>query len=114
MNGTHLTESIHGKNPSNTRKAWKLFSLKKNGELGPLFINKRQRIPIGEWMIAESHRTKGYSFRPGWHCCQYPKAPHLSLKNRIWKEVLIEEYGTLERPEYQGGTWYLANRLYVL
>ena len=114
MNGMNLIEDTNGKSTSDEIRAWKLFSLKKNGELGPLFINRKQRIPIGEWVNAESHRTKGYSFRPGWHCCKHPSAPHLSMKGRAWKQVIINEYSTIERPEYQGGTWYLANRMYIL
>ena len=31
----------------------------KNGELSPLFINKKSRIPIGIWIEAESHPTNG-------------------------------------------------------
>ena len=50
-------------------KAWKLFSLKKDGSIGPLFINKKQRLTPGVWYEAEEHKTKGFAFRPGWHCC---------------------------------------------
>jgi len=114
MSGMNLIGDTNGKSFNNKIRAWKLFSLKKNGEIGSLFINKKQRVPIGEWVNAESHLTKGYKYRPGWHCCEYPNAPHLSLKGRVWKEVLIVDYTTMERPEYQGGTWYVANKLMVL
>ena len=40
-------------------KAYKLFRVLKSGEITPLFINKTKRLPIGEWMPAEAHRTKG-------------------------------------------------------
>lgn len=59
------------------RAAYKLFRRRGDGSLGPLFINKRQRIPLGEWLQAEDHPTKGYAHRPGWHCGVAPSAPHL-------------------------------------
>ena len=64
--------------------AFKLFKLRKDGSIGPLFINKKQRIPLNKWLTAESHLTKGYAFRPGWHVLLSPNAPHLSKKNRVW------------------------------
>jgi len=48
-------------------KAYKLLKLRKDGSLGPLFINRKQKIPIGKWLTAECHPTKGYALRPGWH-----------------------------------------------
>ena len=94
--------------------AYKLFRERKNGSLGPLFINKRQVINIGEWLPAEAHKTKGYAFRPGWHCCLKPEAPHLSEKGRVWAEVEIENYTFYERPANQGGKWVLAQQMRVL
>ena len=64
-------------------KAYKLVRVLKNGDITPLFINKTQRIKVGEWLEAESHRTQGYAFRPGWHCTSTPNAPHLSSKGMI-------------------------------
>ena len=95
-------------------RAFKLLRLRRDGSLGPLFINRRQRIPQGVWLDAEPHRTKGFAFRPGWHCCRIPHAPHLSEKGRVWCEVEIEDYQLLERPESQGGAWYLAQRMRLL
>lgn len=94
-------------------KAWKLFSLKKDGSIGPLFINRKLRLQPGQWYPAEAHRTKGFAFRPGWHVTAEPVAPHLSPKGRVWKEVEIEDYIEIVRPVQQGGKWYLAERMRV-
>ena len=77
-------------------------------------INKRQVIPIGEWLQAEAHLTKGFAFRPGWHTTAKPEAPHLSMRGRVWMKVEIEEYTELNRPGAQGGLWYLANRMRIV
>jgi hypothetical protein len=46
--------------------AFKLFKLRKDGTLGPLFINARQRIPVGEWLEAGDHPThEGLRPSPG-------------------------------------------------
>ena len=71
---------------------YKLFSLKKDGSIGPLFINKRQRVKIGEWVDAECHPTKGFAVRSGWHVCSEKNAPHLSKKGRVWCRVKIVDY----------------------
>lgn len=93
--------------------AYKLLRIRKDGSLGPLFINRKLRIPLKQTLKAEAHRTKGYKFRPGWHCTEAPIAPHLSTKNRVWAKVEIEDYVPLVRPKVQGGTWYLAERMRV-
>lgn len=93
---------------------YKLFRVRKNGTLGPLFINKRQIIPIDEWLIAESHPTKGYAFRPGWHTAPEPVAEHLSTKNRTWYEVEIKDYYRFDRPKHQGSYWLIANEMRVV
>lgn len=100
-------------------KAFKLFKVRKDGTLGPLFINASQRIPVGKWMEAEAHPTKGFAFRPGWHCCFKPDAPHLSMNpkggpRRVWAEVEVEGTTTYDRPESQGGAWVLADRMRVV
>ena len=94
--------------------AYKLLRLRKDGSLGPLFINRRQRIPVGVWSPAEDHPTKGYAHRPGWHACAKPRAPHLSTAGRVWCKVGISNFTILERPASQGGKWYLADWLKVL
>ena len=95
-------------------KAYKLLTVRKDGTIGPLFINRRLRVPIGKWIEAEDHPTKGYAHRPGWHCTNSPVAPHLSERDRRWYLVEIEDYVDIIRPASQGGTWYLAERMKVI
>ncbi len=94
--------------------AYKLIKERKDGTLGPLFINARLRVPYNQWMPAELHPKKGYKVRKGWHCTAKPVAPHLSMKGRIWIKVEIKDYIELKRPEHQGGLWYLAQEMKVL
>jgi len=94
--------------------AYKLFRKRKDGTYGPLFINRKQKLSQGVTYDAEDHRTEGYAHRPGWHCCAEPKAPHLSLKERVWCIVLIEDFKEHVKPEHQGGLWYTANKLTIL
>lgn len=94
--------------------AYKLVRVMSDGTLAPLFINKRFRFPIGQWIKSEFHPTKGFKPRAGWHCTLKPVAPHLSEKNRVWVEVLIDNYETYQRPESQGGTWALAQWMKVI
>jgi len=93
---------------------YKLLRKRKNGTLGPLFINRRQVIPIGEWLQAENHPTKGFAVRPGWHTTSNPEAPHLSMRDRVWMKVKIDDYEKIVRPKSQGGVWWLANQMKVL
>lgn len=95
-------------------RAYKLVRKLKDGSLAPLFINQKHRFEVGITYTAESHRTKGYSYRPGWHCCLKPEAPHLSEKDRVWVEVDITGLTYHKRPESQGGTWVLAEKLKVI
>lgn len=89
-------------------EGYKLFSLRKDGSIRSLFINKGIKLPIGKWIKAEEHPTKGFAFRPGWHATLEPIAPHLSKKNRVWAKVKMKEAVRFNRPESQGGTWLLA------
>ena len=93
---------------------YKLFRLKKNGDITSLFINKKVALPYGVWLDAESHPTKGYAFRPKWHCTEKPNAPHLSEKGRIWVKVEIDDYSEMKRPSSQGGKWFLAGRIKLI
>lgn len=93
---------------------YKLFRVRKDGTLGPLFINARQRIPLGEWIPAGDHPTKGYAHRPGWHAGHQPVAPHLSEKGRVWFKVLLRDVTEYDRPEHQGGKWFVAGSMKVL
>ena len=94
--------------------AYKLLRKRKNGTLGPLFINRKQVIPVGKWLQAENHPTKGYAVRPGWHATSKPEAPHLSMRGRVWTKVEITDYKKLVRPQNQGGVWLLAQQMKVL
>jgi len=88
--------------------AYKLFRVKKNGDITSLFINKKKALPLNEWMEAEDFPTNGFAFRPGWHCTNSAHAPHLSMKNRAWFKVKIKNFTIIKRPDSQGGIWYLA------
>ncbi len=93
--------------------AYKLMRKMKDG-YSPLFINKRQRIQPDTWLTAEQHKTKGFAYRPGWHCCKTPNAPHLSERNRVWVKIEIKDYTEYARPESQGGSWLLANKMRII
>lgn len=95
-------------------RAYKLVRKRKDGTLGPLFINPRQRIPVGKWLKAENHPTPGFTVRPGWHCVAKPEAPHLSKKGRVWVEVEIKGAVEHHRPAAQGGLWYTAKQMRVV
>ncbi len=94
--------------------AYKLFRKRKDGTFGSLFINQRQRLKEDLWYTSESHPTKGFALRPGWHCCAKPEAPHLSTKDRVWCVVKIDDYTEHQRPVNQGGLWYTANSMKIL
>lgn len=94
--------------------AYKLFKQRKDGTLGSLFINRRMRVPVGEWLEAEDYPTKGYAHRPGWHSGETNGKCHLSEKDRIWCKVLIKDYYNFKRPKNQGGMWYISQWLKVV
>lgn len=95
-------------------RGFKLFRRRRDGSLGPLFINRRLRVPVGSWLEAEDHPTKGYAHRPGWHATLRQEAPHLRQGgDRVWCAVSLEGTQLYNRPESQGGTWVLAQKLRV-
>ena len=99
--------------------AYKLFRELKSGEITSLFINKTRKLPYDEVLDAENYPTSGFAERPGWHCTAKPCAPHLKMvlksgEVRDWKKVLIEDYEEVQRPENQGGLWFLAKRIMIL
>lgn len=96
-----------------TMIAYKLMRKMKDG-YSPLFINKKQRIQPGTWLTAEQHKTKGFAYRPGFHCCYTPSAPHLSERNRVWVKVEVEDCTVYDRPASQGGKWVLASRMKII
>lgn len=93
---------------------YKLLRLRKNNTLGPLFINRKQIIPLGITLQAESHRTPKFKYRPGWHITNSPIAPHLSKKNRVWAKVEFHDFIGLHRPASQGGLWFLAQKMKLI
>lgn len=115
--GLRISGYQHKENPVAT--VYKLFKQRKDGSLGPLFINRKLRVPVGEWMEAEDHPTKGFAHRPGWHCTYLPHAPHIMLEpkvgpKRVWAECEARGTKTYKRPESQGGKWVLADELKVV
>lgn len=95
-------------------RAYKLFRKRRDGSISPLFINAKQRIPVGKWLRAESHPTKGFAYRPGWHCVPKKRAPHLSTKGRVWCVVEVRGVKRFQRPKGHGGEWILANQMKVV
>lgn len=117
---------------------YKLFRQRKDGTIGPLFINRSLKVPVGQWLVAEDRQTKGFAHRPGWHSGLAPVAAHLTEKDRVWAEceVLGREYtpetepesfsdqGDMpslpvcgwyrwKRPANQGGQWIISSALKV-
>lgn len=82
----------------NKQIGYKLFEMDTNNNLHPLFIDKKTSYPIGEWIQAENHPTKGYAKRPGLHVGQICSAPWLmsadgtykSQRSKHWKRVWCE------------------------
>lgn len=93
---------------------YKLFRKRKDGTYGSLFIDCRRRLILGVTYRYEKHRREGFAFRPGWHVCAKPCAPHLSTKRRVWCRVEFKHKETIKRPARQGGVWYLGSTLRIL
>lgn len=99
--------------------AYKLVRKLKDGNLYPLFINKKEQFAINEWLSAECYPTKGFAVRKGFHCCFQPVAPHLKLhlsngEERVWILCEVEDWESYNRPESQGGAWVLAQKIKVI
>lgn len=107
---------------------YKLVRKAKDGNCYPLFIERDRQFVFGEWLDAHFKPTKGFAPRSingvdadepigGFHACFKPIAPHLkdTLTNgekRVWIECESDgEFKTYNRPESQGGTWVLVERL---
>ena len=81
-----------------TKICYKLFEMDTENNLYPLFIDKNTAYPIGEWIYAENHPTKGFAARPGLHCGEICSAPWLmsadgtykSQRSKYWKRVWCE------------------------
>lgn len=71
---------------TNTNTGYKLFEMDKYGQLHALFINRAQVVPVGEWIAAEYHPTKGFAARGGWHIgADVPDAPWLKSSDGSYK-----------------------------
>ena len=97
-----------------TKKAYKLLRVRKDGSIGPLFVNRKQRITVGEWIEAIDGKPKNLANRPGWHTTHSPEAGHLSMKDRRWYEVRIKDYYEFPRPVNQGGMWYISKWIKII
>lgn len=120
--------------------SYKLLRQRRDGSLGPLFINSKLRLdPQTCWLPAENHPTRGFKQRPGWHSGRLPHAPHLTEKGRIWCEVELPDFeytpdshpelftkaGDMncipvngfyrwQRPERQGGEWFISGAIRII
>ena len=99
--------------------AYKLLRVRKDGSIGPLFVNRNCRMPIGEWVEAIDGKPKSLKNRPGFHCTHAPEAGHILLKlksgeERRWYKVEIEDYYEFPRPKNQGGMWFIAKRMRII
>lgn len=95
-------------------KAYKLCRQLKSGDITSLFINKSEVLKRNIWLEAKCYPTKGFKIRPFWHCTAKPKAPHLTMKNRVWVEVEIKNFEEFMRPVFQGSKWFLAKTIKIL
>ena len=98
----------------------KIFKVRKDGTLGPLFIGAKQRIDSkgGEWLpFNEKLSRKGFGERPGWHA-PTTVAPQIKTKakgqERVVRDVALRNWTVYPRPVSQGSEWYLAGEMMVL
>lgn len=68
-------------------KGWKLFEMRDDGKLFPLFIGKTEETLMNEWVIAEIiEHHPGFAHRPGWHIgATIPSAPWLMGADGTYK-----------------------------
>ena len=73
--------------PKSYGKGYKLFEMREDGKLFPLFIGKNEETVIGKWIPAEIIiEHKGFSHRPGWHLgAKMPSAPWLMSADGVYK-----------------------------
>ena len=65
---------------------YKLFEMRDDGKLFPLFIGKKNETVMNEWVPAEIIPTSGFFTRPGWHLnCELPSAVHLMSADGTYK-----------------------------
>lgn len=71
----------------NVQRGWKLFEMRDDGKLFPLFIGKTKETPMNEWVHAEiiEHHPQ-FAHRPGWHIgANLPSAPWLMGADGTYK-----------------------------
>lgn len=70
-----------------TSKGYKLFEMRDDGKLFPLFIGKTKETPMNEWVMAEIiEHHHNFSHRPGWHIgSALPSAPWLMSADGTYK-----------------------------
>ena len=66
---------------------YKLFEMRDDGKLFPLFIGKKNETVMNEWVPAEIiMEHKGFAHRPGWHLStKCPSAPWLMSADGTYK-----------------------------
>ena len=66
---------------------YKLFEMRNDGKLFPLFIGKKKETVMNEWIPAEIvMEHKGFAHRPGWHIgASIPSAPWLMSADATYK-----------------------------
>lgn len=68
------------------KRGWKLFEMRDDGKLFPLFIGKTKETPMNEWVKGEIIPTNKFSVRPGWHLSTtIPSAPWLMGADGTYK-----------------------------
>lgn len=69
------------------KTGYKLFEMRDDGKLFPLFIGKTQETPVNQWVPAEIiMEHKGFAHRPGWHIgATMPSAPWLMSADGTYK-----------------------------
>ena len=69
------------------KTGFKLFEMRCDGKLFPLFIGKNNETPMNEWIMAEVvEHHPGFAHRPGWHLgTQMPSAPWLMSMDGTYK-----------------------------
>lgn len=71
----------------NIKRGWKLFEMRDDGKLFPLFIGKTKETPMKQWVPAEivMHHPQ-FAHRPGWHIgAILPSAPWLMGADGTYK-----------------------------
>lgn len=93
---------------------YKLFDVRSDGSLQSLYVDRTRTLPEGRWLEAKDIKVQDRAYRPGWHACSEPKAPHLRKAGRVWKEVWLKGAKEHTRPDSQGGLWYTARKMLIV